>query len=178
MECILTLLRYLGRGESSRGPDPEQATYWSSLQVSDIEMCTYVYTCVLTCLSDMPNAYVYELYYRYEYENVYIRELFIIYRMWYWNAHDEYMNLLYVKSMPMKVLWDCNKWAIIIIKERLLTDILDTKIQWSINVTEGLVYGPSSHITVVWSLFQSQYPLSVKWSTFGSYPQWFGNAPY
>ena len=24
---FLTLLRYLGRGESSRGPDPEQATY-------------------------------------------------------------------------------------------------------------------------------------------------------
>ena len=44
-------------------------------------MYTYVYTCVLTCLSDMPNAYVYELYYCYEYENAYIYELVMINRM-------------------------------------------------------------------------------------------------
>ena len=100
---VLNLLCYLGRGESSRGLDPEQATYWSSLQVSDIEIYTYVYTCVLTCLSDMPNAYVYELYYCYEYENAYICELVMIKRMWYRNAYDGNVKLKYVKSMPMKV---------------------------------------------------------------------------
>ena len=51
----------------------------------------------------MPNAYVYDLYYYYEYENAYICELVMINRMWYRNAYDEIVKLIYVKSMPMKM---------------------------------------------------------------------------
>ena len=60
---------------------PSRLRIDSQKQVSDIEMYTYVYTCVLTCLSDMPNAYMYELYYCYEYENAYICELVMIKRI-------------------------------------------------------------------------------------------------
>ena len=41
----------------------------------------------------MPNAYVYELYYCYEYENAYIYELVMINHMWYRNAYDENVKL-------------------------------------------------------------------------------------